>query len=1040
MRITDIFVQRPVLSLVVNILICIAGIQAIQGLSVRQYPRSENSVVTVRTVYVGASPELVRGFVTTVLERAIAAADGIAYMESQSSQNLSLISVRLKLNYDPIKALSDISSKVDQVRGDLPPEAEVPVLSVESADTQFASAYLSFTSTTLARNQVTDYLVRVVQPRLAALPGVQRAEILGPRLFAMRIWLDPTRMAALGVSPTDVRLALESRNVLAAVGQTKGNLVQVNLSATTDLKTVREFEELVVRDAGDRLVRLRDVAQVVLGAEDYDAEVRFSGKEAVFMGIWSLPTANSLDVIDAVRREMDDIQRALPEGMEARIAYDATEYIRSAIHEVLVALAQTLGIVVIVVYLFLGRVRSALVPAVTIPLSLVGAAFVMSLLGFTINLLTLLALVLCVGLVVDDAIVVVENVERHIRLGKPPLEAAFVAGRELGSALIATTIVLVAVYAPIGLQGGLTGSLFREFAFTLSGAVVVSTVTAITLSPGMSAQLLRGLRKDGPFAQRIARGFARFEHGYTRMLEWVMERRGGVYVVWVLLVAACVPMFVLAPKELAPAEDQGVIFGILDAPADASLDQTMRFAQAVNDVFLAVPEGQFTFQVTFPSSGFSGLVLRPWEERTRSVFDILPQVQAGLSAIPGIQMYAVSPPPLPGGGNFPLEFVIASTDEQDRVLELAQELQRRAAASGMFAFPPIIDVKLDQPTARLVLDRDKIAALGLSLAQVAADVATMTGGNYVNRFSMDGRSYKVIPQIQRTDRLTAEQLGRIHLRTPQGLVPLSAVARVEYSGGPRALHRFQQLNAVTLSGVPVRPLDEALRFLENEAAQLLPKGYVIDYKGDSRQLRLEGNTFLPVMGLALICVFLVLAAQYESFRDPLIILAGSAPLGLFGALIFLFLKMPDPSVPFWTDAWTTTLNIYSQVGLVTLVGLVAKNGILLVEFANQLQEEGRPKWEAIVEAARTRLRPIIMTSASTVAGFLPLVVATGAGAAARFSIGIVLVGGMVIGTVCSLFFVPCIYLLLARDRARQQVEAAPLTGALGPSTGDVGAA
>ncbi len=1021
MRLTDIFIRRPVLALVINILIVVAGVQAIRGLSVRQYPRSENSVVTVRTVYIGASPELVRGFVTTVLERAIAAADGIEYIESQSSQNLSLIQARLKINYDPIKALADISAKVDQVRGDLPPEAEVPVIQVESADTQFASAYLSFTSTVLERNQVTDYLVRVIQPRLSALPGVQRADILGGRTFAMRIWLDPRRMAAFGVGPTDVRMALATRNALAAVGQTKGNLVQVNLAATSDLTSAREFEELVVRDDGDRLVRLRDIAEVVLGAEDYDAEVRFSGQEAVFMGVWPLPTANSLEVIDLVRREMEDLQRNLPEGMTARIAYDATDYIRTAIREVLVALAQTLTIVVVVVYLFLGRVRSALVPAVTIPLSLVGAAFLMSLLGFTINLLTLLALVLCVGLVVDDAIVVVENVERHVRLGKPPREAALVAGRELAMALIATTIVLVAVYAPIAFQGGLTGALFREFALTLSGAVCVSTVTAITLSPVMSSWLLAGRRLDGPFVQRITKGFTRFESWYARLLGRVVEGRAGMYVLWVVLSAACVPMFVLSPKELAPAEDQGVIFGILDAPADASLQQTSRFAQAVNDVFFAVPEAQFSFQVTFPSSGFSGLVLRPWEERTRSVFTILPQVQRGLDAIPGIQMFAVSPPPLPGGGDFPVEFIVASTDEQDRVLELAQEIQGRAAASGIFAFPPLIDVKIDQPTARLVLDRDKIAALGLSLAQVAADISVMTGGNYVNRFSMEGRSYKVIPQVQRVDRLTAEDLGRIYLRTPQGMVPLSAVARVEYTAGPRALQRFQQLNAVKLSGIPMRPLDEALRFLETQAAEVLPKGYRVDYKGDSRQLRTEGNTFLPAMALAVLCAFLVLAAQYESFRDPLIILAGSAPLGLFGALVFTFLKMPDPSVPFWTTPFTTTLNIYSQVGLVTLVGLVAKNGILLVEFANQLQEEGKGKLEAAIEAARTRLRPIVMTSASTVAGFVPLVLATGAGAAARFSIGIVLVGGMIIGTVCSLFFVPCLYLLLARPR-----QAAPL--------------
>ena len=1025
MNITDIFIRRPVLAAVVSLVIIIAGVQALVTLNVRQYPRSENAAVTVTTVYTGASAELVRGFITTPLERAIAAADGIDYIQSKSQQGLSTITARLKLNTDAIKALSEISAKVDQVRGDLPPEAEVPTLNVESADSQFASAYLSFTSDILKQNQITDYLVRVVQPRLSAIAGVQRADILGARTFAMRIWLKPDRMAAFNVSPVQVRKALAANNFLSAVGQTKGSLVQVNLTANTNLTSVDEFKRLVIRESGGALVRLEDIADVVLGAENYDTEVRFSGQTAVFMGIWPLPNANSLEVIKAVRAEMAAITAELPSGLKGRVAYDATKYIDNAIKEVTHTLVITLVVVVAVIFLFLGSLRSALVPVVAIPLSLIGGFFLMQLFGFTINLLTLLAIVLAVGIVVDDAIVMVENVQRHIGMGKPPLQAAMVAARELVSPIIATTIVLAAVYAPIGLEGGLTGSLFREFAFTLTGAVIVSTVVALTLSPMMSSKLLKLGMGDRGLAARVARGFHRLSAAYERLLDATLRSRPAVYAVWLLLGLAAIPMYMMSAKELAPSEDQGVIFGIVDAAANATLDQTSRYAAAANRAFMSVPETKFTFQITSPASGFGGMVVAPWEERRRTIFEILPEVQAKLQQIPGIQMFGVTPPALPGGGEFPVEFILAATDEPDKILGFARQLQRKAIQSGMFAFPPLIDVKIDQPEAEIHFDHDRVADLGLNLQQVGADLTALVGGDYVNRFNIAGRSYKVIPQIKRVGRLTAEQLRDVYVSGPDGdLVPLSTIATIKDHTTARSINRFQQFNAVTISGVPVRPLDEALRFLEDAAAKILPPGYHIDYSGESRQLRTEGNKFLPAFSLALVMIFLTLAAQYNSFRDPFVILAGSVPLALFGALIFTFLRIPNPNVPFWTDGWTTTLNIYSQVGLVTLVGVISKNGILIVEFANKLQLRGRTKAEAIREAALTRLRPVLMTSSATIAGYFPLVLVSGAGAAARNSIGLVLVGGMAVGTVFTLFVIPSIYMLIAREHGRKTVRKA----------------
>ncbi|WP_045855848.1 efflux RND transporter permease subunit [Teredinibacter purpureus] len=1014
---TDIFVKRPVLALVVNLIIIIAGIQAISSLTIRQYPRNDNAVITVNTAYIGANAQLVRGFITTPLERAISGADGIDYITSQSGQSMSTISVQLELNYDPIKALSEITSKVNQVRGDLPPEAEVPIINVQSADSVFAAAYLSFRSDILEPNQITDYLVRVVQPRLSALEGVQRADVLGARTYAMRIWLKPDRMAAYGITPVQIRQALSANNYLAALGSTKGSYMQVNLSANTDLNTVQEFRDLVLRAENGALVRLSDVSDVSLGSESYDDEVRHSGQTTTFMGVWPMPNANTLDVMKLVRAELEALREGLPKGLSAEIGYDATEYIESSIAEVVKTLSETLLIVVVIIFLFLGSIRSVIIPVLAIPISLIGAIFLMQLFGFSLNLLTLLAIVLSVGLVVDDAIVIVENVERHISEGQSPMQAAILGARELVGPVIAMTITLVAVYLPIGLQGGLTGSLFREFAFTLAGAVMISGVVALTLSPMMSSKLLKEGIEDEGFAHVAAEAFHKLQRGYLRFLDVTLNARGAVYMVWGVLSVLALYMFYASPnKELAPTEDQGIVFVMTEGASSSTIDQSRIYANKVNEKLLAVPEGEFTFQLTFPDGGMGGLILDPWEKRDRSVFEVMPEVSASLMQIGGINTFALTPPALPGGGNFPVEFVIASTAETEDILKYAEQLQQKAAQSGIFAFPPQIDTKVDVPEAELVIDRDKVADLGLSLQQVGADVGVMLGGGYVNRFNIGGRSYRVIPQLKRSERLSTEQLKNIFITGPEGkLIPLSTVAEIKQHTVPRSLNRFQQLNAVKISGVSTQSLDAALSFLETEAAAILPSDYMVDYTGESRQLRREGNKFVGAFLLALLLIFLVLAAQFNSFRDPFVILAGSVPLAMFGASIFTFLKFPVPGMFFWTDSFTTSLNIYSQVGLVTLIGLVAKNGILLVEFANKMQEQGLHKLAAVRESASTRLRPILMTTVATVAGHFPLVLVTGAGAEARNSIGLVLVGGMAIGTLFTLFVVPSIYMLFAKD-------------------------
>ena len=1023
MKLTDLFIRRPVLAMVVNLVILIAGLQSIRSLVVRQFPRSDMANVVVSTAYVGANADLVRGFITAPLERAIAGADGIDFLESSSGQGVSTITVHLKLNYDTNAALTQIQSKVAQVRNQLPPEAEAPIIDLQTTDSQFAAAYLGFASKDLDQNQITDYLTRVVQPKLSAISGVQRAEIFGDRTFAMRVWLDPQRMAARQISPTDVRNALAANNYLSALGRTKGSMTSVNLVANTNLETAEEFKQLVVKERGNDLVRLGDIADVVLGAETYDGEVSFNGQTAVFIGIFVLPTANTLDVMKSVRAAMPEIQAQLPAGMTAGTPYDSSAYIQSAIDEVLKTLIETLLIVILIIFLFLGSVRGVIIPVIAIPISLIGAVLLMLVFGFTINLLTLLAIVLSVGLVVDDAIVMVENIERHLHMGKTPFQAAIDAARELVAPIIAMTITLASVYTPVALQGGLTGSLFREFAFTLAGAVFISGVVALTLSPMMGSKLLRAGDTEKGFAGIVNRRFEDVQRIYTRVLGNTLKYRPVVITLWLIVVLLIFPLYMFSQKELAPPEDQNFLFGIIQGSANATIDQTKLFAKQVDAIYRSLPEYQGSFQVIFPTGGFGGMVAKPHNQRERGVQEMVMEVSQKSAQIPGIRVIQLVPPSLPGSQGFPVDVAIVSTAEPAQLAEIANGLVQKAMQSGMFMFADT-DLKFDQPQARVVFNRDKLRAQGVDLAQAGRDLSTLLGGNYVNRFSIQGRSYKVIPLVRRADRLTADQLSEIYITGGNGqLVPLSTFATLQTTTEPRELKRFQQLNAVRIQGAipPGVSLDSALKFLETEAARTLPPGFTVDYAGESRQLRTEGARFLGVFLLSAILIYLVLAAQFESFRDPFIILAGSVPLALSGSLIFSFLGF-------------TSINIYSQVGLITLVGLIARNGILIVQFANHLQEEGKDKLSAVLEAAGTRLRPILMTTAATVMGHLPLVFARGPGAGARNSIGIMLVSGMIIGTAFTLFVVPSIYVLVAKTHRKIEPLAEEEAGEMEPAT------
>ncbi|HYE49673.1 MAG TPA: efflux RND transporter permease subunit [Azospirillaceae bacterium] len=1002
MRFVDLFVKRPVVALVVNLVILLVGWRAAQELPIQQFPRIESSSVVVTTVYVGAPAELIRGYITTPVERAVSSIAGVDYVESSSVAGVSTVTVRLKLNHPSTVALAEVGNRLDQIRNELPAEAEPPTVEVVRADRPYASFYVSVTSDTLDLARLTEYLSREVQPRLTTLPGVQRIGIEGARPQAMRIWLDAARMDAFGISAEDVQAALTRNNYIAAVGQAKGTAVQVNLLTDTDLKSAAEFERLIVREDADAIVRLSDIAKVELGAEEPAADVRYNSKDAVYLSVWPLPGSNLITLGYDLRAELERVKAALPAGVQVDMAYDSTIYMESALREIGKTLVETVLIVGVVVFLFLGSARTALVPLVAIPVSLVGAAGAMLVMGFSLNLLTLLAIVLSVGLVVDDAIVVVENVARYMRDGMGRTEAALKSARQLFLPIVAMTITLAAVYAPIGFLSGLTGVLFKEFAFTLAVAVIMSGIVAVTLSPIMSARVAPEGGREGRFTRAVGHGFDRVQAVYARMLDGVLARRAQVLAVGVFMFVLAVPLYLFSPKELAPVEDQGAVNVFVSSAPDATLRYTSQHMLEVAEKAKAFPEANFMWQVVFPTNAFGGIQLDPWDQREKSAQELLPEVFGAMSQVAGLQVFPVLEPALPGAGNYDVELVVKGSGSAEQMAGYAAQLVGAAFQSGKFMFADT-DLKIDMPEVKVTIDRERVADLGLDLADVGRQLGLLMAGNYVNRFNFDGRAYKVVPQVGGSERATAEQLLDLKIRTPSGaLVPLSSLAKLETSAAPRTLTRFQQADSFRVYGgaLPGVTKAEALEVMEAAAAKILPPGYTVDHAGESRQIRQEGSTLVGTLGFALVLIYLVLAAQFGSFRDPLVVLAGSVPLALSGALVFPFLG-------------ATSINIYSQVGLITLVGLIAKNGILIVEFANHLQEEGRSKMEAAREAALTRLRPVLMTTAATVIGHFPLVLVSGPGAEARNSIGIVLVAGMAIGTVFTLFVLPCLYMLIA---------------------------
>ena len=1014
-KFTDVFIKHPVLAIVVNLVILLVGWRALTQLPVQQYPQIESSSVIITTVYYGASAETVRGFLTTPIERVVSAISGVDNIESTSRAGVSTVTVRLKLNHSSTAALAEVTARLQQVRSELPPDAEPPMVEVQRADRPYATFYLSFTSTDRTVPQITDWLLRDMQPQLATLAGVQRVTIEGGRQIAMRIWIDPDRLAALNLSPGDVHAALQRNNYLAAVGQTKGNLVQVNLLANTDLRSVEEFEQLIVTDRQGAIVRLSDVAKVELGAEEADMVAKYSQDEAVYLGVWPLVGSNEIEVAHRLRSEMDRIRPTLPADIDMQMAYDGTVFMEDALKEITKTLSETILIVGVVVFLFLGSIRTALVPLVAMPISLVGAAMVMYALGFSLNLLTMLAIVLSVGLVVDDAIVVVENVERHVHEGRSRIQAALLGARELVGPIIAMTITLAAVYTPIGFQGGLTGSLFLEFAITLAAAVVVSGVVAVTLSPVMSSRFVKELDRQSWLTRLVNRAFEVVRRGYARLLDGALNpaMRWGIVAASLLIMIAAVPMYSMSRKELAPVEDQSHISLFMEGPPDSTLAAANRESLNVVDIITGFPEARFMWSLTANWGGFGGLVAKNWRERDRSTEEMYGEVFGRVSMVPGLRVFPRLDPPLPTPGQYDVELVLQSDAPPEQLLDTVHQVVGAGWASGKFLYVDT-DLKMDLPQAHVVIDREQLADLGLDLAGVGQELGTLLGGAYVNRFNYFDRSYKVIPQIGDEDRKTLGPLLDLKIKTPSGdLVPVSTFTRIETSTAPRTLNRFQQRNAVKIFGgvQPGITKEEGLRVLEQAAAQANANGakVIIDHAGESRQIRREGSALTVTLGFALVLIYLVLAAQFQSFRDPLIVLLGSVPLAISGALAFSFVDL-------------TTINIYSQVGLITLVGLIAKNGILIVEFANTLQERGVPKMDALREASLTRLRPVLMTSAATVFGHLPLVLVSGPGSAARNSIGMVLVTGMIVGTIFTLFVVPVFYSLIAAQRKPHDVD------------------
>jgi multidrug efflux pump len=1017
MKFTDHFIKRPVLATVVSLLILVMGIRSVGTLPIRQYPFTQNAIVTVTTTYTGADPAIIAGFISTPLENSIAQADGIDYMTSTSTQGQSTITANLRLNYDPSKALSDINTKVNAVLNQLPTESQQPVITVaigESID----SMYIGFYSDVLKSNQITDYLVRVVQPKLQSIDGVQVAEILGQRQIAMRAWLDPAKLAGFMITPADVANAINKNNFIAAAGRTNGSMFTMNLTATTNLLNVEQFKNLILKSENGAIIRLKDVGDVSLGSQNYNSSVQFDGKPAVYIGIKIAPAANLLTVISNVRKMFPQLQEQFPAGLNGTIVYDATDYVNASIDEVIKSLLEALAIVTVVIFLFLGSVRSVLIPVVAMPLSLVGAFFIMYLLGFSINLLTLLALVLAIGLVVDDAIIVVENVQRHLESGAKPIEAALQGARELAGPIIAISVVLIAVYVPIGFMGGLTGALFTEFAFTLAGAVAVSAVIALTLSPMMCAKFLKISKNSwtAKITETIDQIFEKLQHKYEKTLHHSLEYIPITKVFALIILVSIYFLFITSDSELAPQEDQGIILAQLTSAPNSNLDQTILYSQQVNKIFQQFPETAHTFMIdgtTALNQSIGGMVLKPWEQRERTTNQMQPEVQTLLNQVTGAKIAAFQQASLPGGGSgLPIQFVIQTTDSFDKLNDIVQKLVSEAENSGIFLYVDP-DLKIDKSQSTIIIDRDKASELGLNMQDVGNVLSAALSENYINYFDYNGRSYQVIPQMMRANRLNNTQLLNYYITTASGnSVPLATIVHLKNSVVPESINHFQQLNSATISAVafPNITMGEALQKLKELAEPLLPQGYTIDYAAQSRQYTQEGSALVLTFFFALIIIYLSLAAQFESFRDPFIVLI-SVPMSICGALIFVSMGIGGAS-----------LNIYSEVGLVTLIGLISKHGILIVQFANDLQKEGKNKREAIEMAAAIRLRPILMTTAAMVLGVIPLILATGAGAVSRYNIGLVIATGISIGTLFTLFVVPAMYMILAEDHHGKVVD------------------
>lgn len=1014
MHITDLFIKRPVLATVVSLMILALGLRSLFSLPILQYPFTENAVVTVSTAYTGADPDIIAGFITTPLENSIAQATGIDYMTSTSTEGTSTIQANLVLNYDPIKALSDINTKVNAVLNVLPQDSQPPVITVAIGQ-PIDSMYMGFYSKVLPNNSITDYLTRVVQPKLQAIQGVQKAEILGNRLFALRAWLDPVKLAGYGLTASDVATALAKNDFISAAGRTDGQMITVNLSTTTGLETVEQFKNMVIQNVNGAIIRLKDVANVTLGAQNYNTAVSFDGEPAVYIGIQITPAANLLSVIKNIRQVFPSIQEQLPKGLEGKIVYDASAYVNASIHEVETSLFEAFVIVSIVIFIFLGSLRSVIIPLVAIPLSLIGAFFIMLLLGYSINLLTLLALVLAIGLVVDDAIIVVENVQRHMEEGMSTKEAAILGARELASPIIAITIVLVAVYVPIGFMGGLTGALFTEFAFTLAGAVTVSAVIALTLSPMMCSKFLKPIDKEQRgFIHYVDTQFEKFRGKYERVLNYVLHALVVVIVFAVIIILSNIYLVMSSKAELAPDEDQGVIITSLTAAPNASLPQTSLYARQMIDIFQSYSETDHIFQLTGAAglnSAISGMVLKPWDERSTTTLNLMPQVQEKVNQVAGAQVATFQPSPLPGGGTgLPFQFVITTTKTFDELNIVSRSLLDRAKQLGIFLYVDT-DLKIDKAQSTIVLNRDKIAMMGLTMQDVGNALASALSQGYINFFNFYGRSYQVIPQVNRNQRMNADQVLNYYIKTTTGdTIPISTIAKIANKVVPESINHFQQLNSATISAVlsPAVTMGQALEMLRNVANDVLPDGYSIDYGGQSRQYVQEGSALVLTFFFATIIIFLALAALFESFIDPIIVMI-SVPMATFGALLFVSVGLKGAS-----------LNIYSEVGLVTLIGLISKHGILIVQFANDLQKEGKSKLEAIKAAAGIRLRPIIMTTAAMVLGVIPLITASGAGAVSRYNIGLVIATGIAIGTLFTLFVVPAMYLLMASEHHEQE--------------------